>query len=357
MQGADPGGKIYSAGGFPLVFAHDAQRGRKMCQKDRLSVDMAAIATAVVSVFVASCGGGSDGSGGAPSGSAATIDVAAVTKALPDVSAFVPICTKSVSVRSLAAKAMPAPIAKAFAARASLSGGPIPVTKALGSTKPADVLGDCGGRMGYPSYSHVSGVTTATLTYDNYCTTSGTTRQVMNGSISFVNTGTPSAYGPITTRVEAGSAAGVTIRTETSAGALISSEKFAFSGFDYRVGVAGGVPTAANPDTMSIAEMSITTSTGSTYRESGYQVTRFVTGSGGDQVTISGRGYRSNGDWFDVSTTSPWVSDASGNTVSGAFAFSGAAGNAAQMTMVPGATMQATMTVNGTAINSVPACK
>lgn len=72
---------------------------------------------------------------------------------------------------------------------------------------------------------------------------------------------------------------------------------------------------------------------------------------------MSGRGYRSNGDYFDVSTTTPMVSDSHGNTVSGAFAFTGANGSTAVATFVPGKVSQATMTVNGTSVTGLPACK
>lgn len=74
-------------------------------------------------------------------------------------------------------------------------------------------------------------------------------------------------------------------------------------------------------------------------------------------MSLSGRGYRSDGNYFDVSTTVPVTSDSSGKTTAGELTMSGANGAKAVMTMVPGSTLQATMTVNGTAVTSVPACK
>lgn len=51
------------------------------------------------------------------------------------------------------------------------------------------------------------------------------------------------------------------------------------------------------------------------------------------------------------------TSDSSGKTTAGELTMSGANGAKAVMTMVPGSSLQATMTVNGTAVTSVPACK
>ena len=48
---------------------------------------------------------------------------------------------------------------------------------------------------------------------------------------------------------------------------------------------------------------------------------------------------------------------ATASATGGELTMSGANGAKAVMTMVPGSTLQATMTVNGTAVTSVPACK
>jgi hypothetical protein len=58
-----------------------------------------------------------------------------------------------------------------------------------------------------------------------------------------------------------------------------------------------------------------------------------------------------------MTTKTPVLSDASGNTVAGAVVFTGANGSSAEATLVPGKVMQATMTVNGTSVTGLPACK
>ena len=72
---------------------------------------------------------------------------------------------------------------------------------------------------------------------------------------------------------------------------------------------------------------------------------------------MSGRGYRSGGDYYDMSTTIPVVTDASGNTVAGEISIQGAAGSTAVATFVPGAVTQVTIKVNGTPVTGVPGCR
>jgi hypothetical protein len=83
-----------------------------------------------------------------------------------------------------------------------------------------DQLGDCGGRITYPSYQHVNGVTTATMRMDSYCSkdsdTGGT--QVVDGSWSFVETAQPGATRPIRVRYEASSPAGLTVVDKDASG-------------------------------------------------------------------------------------------------------------------------------------------
>lgn len=320
-------------------------------------------AAAAATVFIVSCGGGSSSSGTPASGKATTIDMAGVTTGMAEISALIPICSKTSSLGAV--QGSPAVVKAALLARAMelpqvrRAAAAAPSRKA-GSTKPADKLGDCGGRMTYPDYSHDNGVTTATLSFDNYCTANSTTgeRQFINGSIAYVNTGTPSASGPITTRITANSPAGLTFITQDSTGKVLTSQGFAFTNFVSIVGVPGGKPTEAQPSSFGIDELTITDKlTNKTYRESNYKVTYFEPPAGGQQYTMTGRGYRSNGDYFDVTTQVPMVSDSSGNTVSGAFAFTGGNGSTAVATFVPGKVSQATMTVNGAPVTGVPACK
>ena len=342
-----------------------------MKQARHLPLKLNAIGAASVCLLVAACGGGGDSSDNGNTtpppvtGQPAAIDVASVTKAIPDISMVIPVCRKTtgnsadVATKSTRDAANSLWLVRLLAARELTGGRSGPALKALGSAKPADVLGDCGGRRGYPSYSHLSGVTTATLTFDNYCSTDSSTgnRQVINGSIAFVNTGTPTASGPVTTRIEANSPAGVTLQTRDSTGKVLTSQSASFTNFLSVIGVPGGIPTAAKPDTYQFAEIQYTSQAGKTYRETDYKLTRFETATGGETMSLSGRGYRSDGSYFDVSTTVPVTSDSSGKTTAGELTMTGATGAKAVMTMVPGSTLQATMTVNGTAVTAVPACK
>lgn len=325
----------------------------------RPSVRWGAVALASLAAVVSvNCGGGDNNQ---PSGKQATIDMAGVESGIDQVSALVPICQIGGSGTG---PAMTAPedvwLARLLGLRRD---GLLQATfaiQALGPTQPADQLGDCGGRRTYTDYSHASGVTRGTLAFQNYCTTNTDTgdRTTVNGEISFVDTGTPSGSGPITTKVEADSPDGIRVETRTAGGVVTSSLNLRITDYLYQVGVPGGDPTAASPDRISAKEMRLTNlSTGKVYRHTSYNATLFTTPSGGEQASVSGRSYRSDGNWFQVATTAPLVSNTDGDVLGGALAFSGAANSTATLTLVPGAILQATMTVNGTPVTSVPACQ
>lgn len=317
------------------------------------------LAVVAAAALVASCGGG--GGGGGDPGVLATIDNASVTKAATDFAGFMPLCQGTASPSSLRGRTSPA-MARALALLAKhqqLRAGAAPTMKALAytSTVPAPVNGTCGGRMSYPTYSHTNGVTTAVLEFSNFCMGSaGQEQDIINGNLSFVNTATPTPTGPITSKWE-GSTTGLTSVAKNAAGTTLSSQTVSFDKLAYTVGVPGGVPTSAQPDTVSAAELTLKNNlTGKTYRQTNYAMTMFATPTGGEQMSLSGRGYRSDGSYFDISTTTPLVMDANGAYVGGALTFSGAGGNTAVATLVPGNTLQATLTVNGTPLAGLPAC-
>lgn len=319
------------------------------------------MAIAAAASLVVSCGG--DSSDDSPLATATTIDAASVTKGIAMVSSLVPVCSSPGATQTAA---LPGDLAPAkivwLAKKVALSQSPQRRILALGSVPPADLLGGCGGRLTYPAsaYSHLNGVTTATLAFENYCTvnTDTNTRLVLNGNLAFVDNGTPGASGPIRNWISADSPAGVTIATQDANGVATDSMLVSFSNFRYTVGVPGGIPTVASPDRFTLGELGTTTqSTGKTYRATGFSADMFATPSGGQQVTVSGRAYRSNGEYFDVTTSTPWVLDASGNPTAGAIAFTGANGTTAVATLMPGAVLQATMTVNGAPLAGMPACR
>jgi hypothetical protein len=321
------------------------------------------VAIVAGSVALVSCGGdgGDDAPSSTPTAGPAVIDNTGVTKAVADFGDAISICRDGAT--GMVTSARPLGVATSMrSAMTALQGRIAEPTKralALTSTPPADQLGSCGGRFGYRNYSHVNGVTTATLAFEDYCQKGekeGET-QTTNGNIAFVNTATPSPSGPITTQLDANTNGAVTTVLKNAAGATLSSDSLTFSGFKMVVGVPGGTPTAAKPDQMSMADMSLRNDvTGKTYRQTGYNVSGYEDASGNSTWTLSGRGYRSDGTYFDIATPKPVVQNSNGDTASGEMSFTGANGSTAVATVVPGSTLQVKLTVNGTPFTSVPAC-
>ena len=338
-----------------------------------------------LAALAVSCGG-SGGDDATPATQTSITSTSAKTAA-SDANAFLPICSNTAATASSTgttaggsrllsgaialiqqrhqARLMGTPLASAASALSSTSSAAgSKRALALTSTQPADVLGNCpghGGRYGYTSYSHASGVTTATLAFSDYCTVDSTTgnEEVLSGSLSFVNTATPTDSGPIPTKFTADTGgSGINALVRTTSGGTVSSETLAFSGLAYTVGVPGGNPTAASPDRMVVNEVKQTNVvSGKVRRQTGFTMTSFDTASGGSQMSYSGRGYRSNGEYFDFSTTTPIVTDSTGKYTGGAITFTGSGGSTAVVTVVPGATLQATLMVNGTIESDLPTCQ
>jgi hypothetical protein len=320
-------------------------------------------AIAAAAAFVSSCGGGGGGEE-PPIVKQATIDTASVTSAINDFGGLVSICQDGVAGGLTTARApgLPATLMRGSAVlhgRDVLSQQGRARILALSSTPPADQLGNCGGRWGYRNYNHVSGVTTATLAFENYCDLDSTTgnKQFVNGGIGFVNTATPTESGPITTRLEASTTTPLAMVTKSAAGATISAETTSFTNFKMLVGVPGGTPTAAKPNVMSMDEIAVKNdTTGKSYRETGFLVTQYENTAGNAEWVVTGRGYRSAGTYFDITTTQPMVENPNGGFLSGELTFTGANNSTAVATVVPGSTPQMKMTVNGAPVTSVPAC-
>ena len=295
----------------------------------------------------------------------ATLDSASAERMVTEYSYVLPICSVGGTGRA-SGPTLASRLQHALAARQALRATQLAMmadgrrhTLAYTSTKPADRTGDCGGRISYPSYQHVNGVTTATMRWDNYCETDSETgdTQVVDGSWSFVETARPGASGPVRLRYEASSPQGLTIIDKDKTGKVIGSQRLVVTGYASSVGVPGGDPTAANPDRLRVAEWQVHNAlTGKVYRQTGYSSSTFTTAAGGEQTTISGRGYRSTG-YYDLSTTSPIVTNADGDVLSGTLTSSGADGQAVVLTLVPGPDFQATMTVDGKAVGNAPACQ
>jgi hypothetical protein len=308
----------------------------------------------------ASCGGGG---GGDDEELPTAIDMASVTAFVQDLDGLVPVCQVGATGRMQSArvfKLLPALAGSSARTKGVLAAGATKRHLALTATPPADSLGDCGGRFGYRNYSHVNGVTTATLAFESYCMTDSASgdKVTVNGGVAFVNTATVTAGGPITTRLEAHTSTALSVATRDANGTALDSATMAFDGFEMVFGVPGGDPTPANPNVLRLREMTMTNgANGKTYRETNWemrQVNNAATGT--SEFTLGGRGYRSNGQYFDIFTDEPLVQNDSGDLLGGKLRFAGSNGSNAVATVVPGPILQVTMTINGTPLTSVPVC-
>ncbi|MHB8948933.1 MAG: hypothetical protein ACYC4S_07710 [Rhodoferax sp.] len=328
---------------------------------------LGAIAIAASAGLVVSCGGGGDSNDDGPLAPAATINAESVAEGIELVSALIPICSGPGVSQMAAIQGDLAPAKIVWLAKkVAQAQSPQRRLLALGSVPPADTAGVCGGWMKYPAsaYTHDRGVTTATLAFEEFCTvnTDTNTRLVLSGNLAFVDNGTPGVSAPIRNWISADSPAGITITTRDANNQVIDSTLLRFSNFRYTAGVPGGDPTAASPDRFTLGELATTTqSTGKTYRATGVSAEMFAIPSGGEQASISGRAYRSNGEYVDMTTSTPLVLDAEGNPTAGAITFTGAKigdkDSTAVATLMPTAVLQATMTVNGTPLAGMGPCQ
>lgn len=280
-----------------------------------------------------------------------------------EVSTFMKVCDPSaprsaaLRIRPSAVSDLPRPRDVQMAQATARASGAAALS--YSSSRPADKLGSCGGRMTYTSYSHLSGTTTATREFINYCSTESDTgnKQVINGSMSFVNRATPTDNGPITTQFTAQSPDGITFDIRKSDGSPVTSQTFRFTNYVLTPGVPGGTATQSSPDVIDIEEFISTNNlTGKAYRQTGYNVTYFETADGGEQASLTGRGYRSNGQYYDLTTTTPIVTNDDGDYVSGVFTFVGAGGSTTVANIVPGGTLQTSLSVGGEPVTGLPAC-
>lgn len=319
------------------------------------------LAMAAVALFAQACG---KTSSAAPDGPATEITIAGVTTGIGEISTVLPICRPAGSQAPSSAVAPPADasvwLTKALEYHRIAAGEAGFQPQRLTSQKPADKLGDCGGRLTYPVYNHSNGTTTGTYAFENYCTIDDETgeRTTLNGSMSFTNAGTPTNSGPITNKIEASSPAGITEITRSASGQTLSSKRISFEDYVYTPGIPGSEPTSSKPDKLTAKSVTVSNQvTGKSYVHTDYTMSYFVTSSGGEQMTVTGRGYRSNGEYYDVKTTTPVTADSDGDFTGGKISFTGANGSEAVLTVVPGSTLQGTMTVNGQPVTNVPVCK
>lgn len=331
----------------------------------KVSILFIAILSAFALVLTGCGGGGGGGGSSSDSGlnyvgktTAAEISIANTSSSLASVSSFVPACSATgVAAKAVAKRGQRQQVV--FTALRKLI--ILPATKQLGKTltgtPPADILGSCGGKITYNNYSHSSGSTTATLSFINYCSKDATTGETttINGNIPFVNNGTPSDSGPITTSLTASSPL-LTQTTKSASGETQEASSLAFSNFLYTPGIPGQSPTDAKPDTYTLTSLVMRNDLNSkNIKVENLTGTMSTTASGGTKDTLVARLYSGDQGYVDVSNPSdnPIIADSNGNLVSGSFILTGANNGTVTLTVVPGAAPAFTVAVNGTLMDGV----
>lgn len=322
-----------------------------------VSLTIGGLSVAVLAALGVACGGGSGSDAGAAQ---TTISSSSVQSAAADAAAFVTLCRDG----SAGAAAAPGPSALVSRAlgvmqRRHLQRLGVGHMQALAAGDPLVQAGSCGGQYRLEETPGSDMTSTATLTFASFCEagTSASEQEVVDGTVTISLTKAVVAGQEVLTRFAADSPAGLTAVVRTTTGTVLQTETLAFSDMVYTVGVSGGSPTEASPDRVTIRELT-RTHNGKTYRQTGYVFTSWDTTDGGSRMTLAGRGYRSGGEWFDISTPTPISQDSAGGYTGGTVRFGGAGGTEALITVQPAAVPLATMTVNGTAYTEgLPACR
>ncbi|MBK6713680.1 MAG: hypothetical protein IPG57_00885 [Burkholderiales bacterium] len=330
----------------------------------RTRIAGAAVAALSLAWLAASCGGGGGGDSDDTDTAAPTqISADTVKTAAADASSFVSLCNPSSTSAAAPRAGSSALVSRALGLaqmqreRRLMQGR----MQAMAAGDPLVENGDCGGK--YEMTEDSSGGTTSSgaLVFTNYCELNTDTgaQEVVSGSVTLSVTRSTVNGVNVTSRIAAESPDGLRTQVRAaSGGAVLSDESVSFSGLAYQVGVPGGSPTSASPDRFTVQEMLRSNNlTGKTYRQANWSISSYDTPSGGSSLAMSGRGHRSNGESFEIATPTRIETDSTGAYTAGALTFSGANGSQAVVTLVPGVTMQATLTVNGTPYTEgLPAC-
>lgn len=220
----------------------------------------------------------------------------------------------------------------------------------LATTTPSPRTGDCGGTLTYPTYSHSSGTTTMSVKWDNYCTTdSFGNRTTFNGTLSAVDAGTPTASGPVTSKLTT-EIPRLTVVEVNSSGTVIANETIRLIGFEYLPAAGASANLANLPGTIRLSSFELNEDkTGKAYMLQNLNMTTSIVGSD-TQMTISGRIFRGTSGYADLTTDTPLVIDSSQNLKSGAISFTGTNGSKATLTAVAGTGQAFSVAVNGTSL-------
>lgn len=336
----------------------------------RTRIASAALVVMGLSWLAASCGGGGGGDDKQPAPANPTqITEAAVKTAAADAASFVALCNPG---STPAGNATSDPVARAgTSALVSRALGLAQMQRerrlmqgrmqAMAAGDPLVENGDCGGKYEMTEDSSGGDTSTGSLVFTNYCELNTDTglQEVVDGSVTLSVTRVPVGSSKVTSRIGAESPNGLRTQVRTVGGGEVKSDEMvSFTGLAYQVGVPGGSPTSESPDRFTVQEMLRSNNrTGKTYRQENWSISSYDTPSGGSSVALSGRGYRSNGESFEIATPTRIETTSTGAYVGGTLTFSGANNSQAVVTLVPGSTMQATLTVNGTPYTEgLPAC-
>ncbi len=292
----------------------------------------------------------------------ASIDQASVKQALTNIKDVMPSCSATgVSPEKAVPSEVPSSLLSSVKVIQRLL-PPVGVKKVgksvslLATTAPASKNGDCGGSLTYPTYSHASGTTTMSVKWDNYCTVDSTTgnKTTYNGTLSAVDAGTPTPSGPVTNKLTA-NIPSLTIVEKTASGTIISDGTIAISNFSYTPATGAGSTLSDLPGTISFTSFeSKDTKGGKYYKFENMTVNSSKSGTD-TQLSISGRVYRGEAGYSDLTTDTPILMDSSNTIKAGKVTFTGASGHKATYTTVPGSTsgQHFTVAVDDTPVSGV----
>jgi hypothetical protein len=257
---------------------------------------------------------------------------------------YVPVCTANGSTGKVTLDDSRENVAtiKAINLIVEQSSPKILALRAIGSSAPADVAGTCGGFLRYKNWSHASGSTTGTLSYENYCYKVITTgdKTTINGEIPFSAPGTSGTVGPVTSKITASSPTKMTIKTTSSTNVTKLNAEIAFDNLELTPGTpvsGGGTTNATNPDNYKVGKVATKNiTTGKQAMLENVAVTMVKTSNGGTKENISGRMYDTDIGYLDVTTTTPILIDSAGIHTAGVLTISGSnPANNATLTIAP----------------------
>ena len=322
--------------------------------------------------MLAACGGDSDSGGVAAKypikNAPAEISVSGVKSTLVNATKFVPSCTaEGVAVGKTALGN------EEFAAMMKvlkLSQETLVNTKKTGktvglipSTKPADIAGKCGGTLSFPTWDHKDGTTKVVIKFTDYCNqdSSSGKKTLINGSISAVDNGTPTASGPVTNFITA-DIPGLSVVQKDAAGTITASDSFSLTGFKYVPAANASADISNLPGTVTLTSFILNDDMNKKSIKMGNVTITTAIVSGETQITGSGRFYHGNAGYSDglISATNPLVIDSNQDikpggivTFTGANASLPAIGTVVVNTGTSTGTSSFSLTVGGTAAGTL----